>query len=131
LQFQATKRKRGRKFFELVGPEGPPHVALAGVKINGWRCTQCDNRTWGYWVEGTAISSFVARPDLPAASSGLFTVGTFPEIELATTAARWKELLGHKGTRGFASRPLGVVPEHEVVRRPELPTYEERRSFGA
>ena len=37
LKFQPTTRKRGRKFFELVGPEGPPHVAVAGVKINGWR----------------------------------------------------------------------------------------------
>jgi hypothetical protein len=49
LEFQPTIRKRGRKFFELVGPEGPPHVAVAGIKISGWRCTLCDHRTWGYW----------------------------------------------------------------------------------
>jgi hypothetical protein len=126
LQFQPTARKRARKFFELIGPAGPPHVAVAGMKINGWRCTQCDHHTWGYWVEGMAISSFVARSDLPTALGGVFTVGAFPEIELAVTASRWKELLGQKGTRGFASRQIGVVPDREVVRCPELATYEER-----
>ena len=128
LEFQPTTRKRGRRFFELIGPEGPPHVAVVGVKINGWRCTQCDHRTWGYWVEGMAISSFVARSELPTPLPGLFTVGAFPEIELAVTASRWKELPSQKGTRGFASRQIGVVPEHEVVRRPELATYEERQA---
>ena len=58
LEFPPTTRKRGRKFLELVGPEGPPHVAIAGVKINGWR---------------------------------------------------WKS-----------------APDHEVIRRPELPTFEKR-----
>ena len=123
LEFQPTIRKRGRKFFELIGPEGPPPVAVAGLKISGWRCTKCDHRTWGYWVEGLAISSFVARSDLSARLSGVFTVGTYPEIQLAVTALRWKELLGKKGTRGFASRQLGVAPDHEVVRRPQLATY--------
>lgn len=122
LEFQSTIRKLGRKFFELVGPEGPPHVAVAGIKISGWRCTQCDHRTWGYWVEGMAINSFVARSDLSALSRGVFTVGTAPEIQLAVTAPRWKELRGKKGARGFASRQVGVVPDHEVVRHPELPT---------
>jgi hypothetical protein len=126
LRFQPTTRKRGRRFFELVGPEGPPQVAVADVKISGWRCTHCDHRTWGYWVEGMEIHAFVARSDLLVSSGGVFTVGTFPEITLAVTAPRWKELLGRKGTRGFASRVLGVVPDHEVVRRPELATLEEQ-----
>ncbi len=125
LEFQSTIRKRGRKFYELVGPEGPPSVALAGIKSSGWRCTQCDHRTWGYWVEGFAIHSFIARSDLSALSSSVFTVGRFPEIQLAVTGPRWRELLGKIGTRGFASHRLGVVPDHEVVRRPELPAYEE------
>jgi hypothetical protein len=122
LEFQSTIRKRGKKFFELVGPEGPPHVAVSGINISGWRCTRCEHRRWGYWVEGMAINSFVARADLSIPPIGVFTVGTFPEIELAVTAPRWKELLGRKGARGFASRPLGVVPDQEVVRRPELPS---------
>ena len=60
LEFQPTIRKRGRKFFELVGPKGPPHVAVAGMKISGWRCTKCEHRTWGYWIEGMAFHFFVA-----------------------------------------------------------------------
>ena len=127
LEFQPTVRKGRKKFYELVGPEGPPHVAIAGVKINGWRCTQCDHRTWGYWVEGMAISSFVARSDLPPHLSGVFTVGAFPEIELAVTASRWRGMLGQKGTRGFSSRQVGVVPDHDVVRCPELPTAEQQQ----
>ena len=126
LEFQTTVRKGRKKFYELVGPEGPPHVAITGVKVSGWRCTQCDHRTWGYWVEGMAINSFVARSDLPPHLDGVFTVGAFPEIELAVTASRWKEMVGQKGTRGFASRQVGVVPDHEVVRRPELSTAEQQ-----
>jgi hypothetical protein len=126
LEFQPTIRKRGRKFFELVGPEGPTYVTVAGMKTIGWRCTQCDHRTWGCWIDGLAISSFIACRDLSPPICGVFTVGAFPEIELAVTASRWKELVGQRGTRGFTSRQLGVVPDHEVVRRPELPTYEER-----
>lgn len=126
LEFLPTIRKRGRKFFELVGPEGPPHVAVAGLKISGWRCTECDHRTWGYWIAGIEMNSFVARSDLSLPLTGVFTVGSFPEIELAVTAPRWKEMLGRKGTRGFTSRPLGVAPDHEVVRQPELSIYEER-----
>lgn len=127
LEFQPTVRKGRKKFYELVGPEGPPSVAIVGVKVTGWRCAQCDYRTWGYWVEGMAIHSFVARSDLPRHLGGVFTIGAFPEIELAVTASRWKELLGQKGTRGFVSRQVGVVPDHEVVRRPELPTVEQQR----
>lgn len=124
LEFQATERTGRNKFYELVGPEGPSPVAVTGLKISGWRCTKCDHRTWGYWVDGMDIRSFVARTDLPTHLDGVFTVGSFPEIELAITASRWKEMLGQKGTRGFASRPLGVAPDNEVVRRPELPIAE-------
>lgn len=90
LEFQPTLRKGRKKFFELVGPQGPPHVAVAGMKVSGWRCTQCDYRTWGYWIEGMAITFFIAQSDLPDRLHGVFTVGTFPEIELAVTGARWR-----------------------------------------
>jgi hypothetical protein len=127
LEFQPTVRKGRIKFYELVGPEGPPQVAVTGMKIDGWRCTECDYGRWGYWMESVAISTFIARADLPSHLNGLFTVGTFPEIELAVTASRWKEMLNQKGTRGFASRQVGVVPDNEVVRRPDLPTVEQRQ----
>lgn len=129
-----TGKGRARKFYELVGPVGPPLVAVAGMKISGWRCTACDHRTWRYWIEGMSINSFIAKTDLPPSLSGVFTVGRPPEVELAATAARWEELVGKKGTRGFVSSLLGVVPDHEVVRHPDLPTYEERLQesrFGA
>jgi hypothetical protein len=126
LGLRATVRKGRKKFYELIGPDGPPLVAVAGLKLNGWRCTSCDHRTWGYWVEGVAINSFVGRSDLPESLRGVFTVGVRPDVQLVATAPRWKELVGRKGTRGFASRLLGVAPDHEVVPRPELPIYEER-----
>jgi hypothetical protein len=126
LEFQPTIRKGRKKFFELVGPEGPPLVAVAGLMISGWRCAQCEYRTWGYWVKGMSINDFVAKSDLSTGKSSVFTVGKFPEIYLAVTAARWKELLGMKGTRGFTSRLLGVAPDHEVIRSPRLPTMEEQ-----
>ena len=127
LQFRPTIRRGRRKFFELVGPAGPPHVMVAGLEIRGWRCNQCDHREWGYWVEGCSIHSFVAKADLSPSLSGVFTVGTAPGIQLAVTAHRWKELVGRCGTRGFVSRPLGVVSDREVVRDRELPLFNDRR----
>jgi hypothetical protein len=122
LEFRPVKRSaRARKFHELIGPSGPPFVAVADMKVSGWRCPQCDHRTWGYWSEGLSIDSFVARSDLPRSPQGVFTVGVLPEVQLAATAERWHELVGRKGTRGIVSRLLGVVPDREVVRLPELP----------
>jgi len=116
LEFQPTIRKGRRKFFELVGPDGPPHVAVSGINSSGRRCAQCRRWTWSIGIEGMAIQSFVARTDLPVGLHGVFAVGAFPEIELAVTGARWKDILGRKGTRGFVSSLLGVVPDHEVLR---------------
>lgn len=124
LELRPVIRRGRRKFFELIGPEGPPFVAVVGMKLSGWRCEACDHRTWGYWNEGLDVSEFVARSNVPLGAS-VFTVGTYPEIELAVTAARWKEIVGRKGTRGFISGLLGIAPDEEVVRRPELPTVEE------
>ncbi len=125
-----TGKGRARNFYELVGPMGPPLVAVAGMKISGWRCTSCDHRIWGYWVEGMSINSFIAKSDLPPNLCGVFTIGGPPEVKLAVTATRWKELVGKRGTRGFVSRLLGVVPDHELVRHPELPTIKERLQEG-
>jgi hypothetical protein len=126
LKFQPVIRKRGaRRFYELLGPAGPPLVAVAGMKISGWRCSQCGHRTWSYWVKALSIRTFIAASDLPPFLRGIFTVGIPPEIHWAVTSERWKTLVGQKGTRGFASNLLGVVPEREVVREPELQTYED------
>jgi hypothetical protein len=131
LRLQAvTGKGRASKFYELVGPTGPPLVAVAGMKISGWRCTACDHRTWGYWIKGISINSFVAKTDLPPSLRGVFTIGGPPEVQLAVTATRWKGLVGKRGTRGFVSRLLGVVPDHELDRHPELPTYEEELQEG-
>ena len=120
-----TGKGRASKFYELVGPMGPPLVAVAGMKVSGWRCTECNHQTWGYWIEGMRINSFIAKADLPPSLLGVFTIGVPPEVRLAVTGARRKELVGKKGTRGFVSRLLGVVPDYELVRHPELPMYGE------
>lgn len=123
LEFQPTIRKGRKPYFELVGPDGPPEVGVAGLEVSGWRCPTCDYRVWGYWHQGSVFNSYVARADLPEVLPGVFTIGVRPEIELACTAARWKELVKQKGSRGFVSRPIGVVADHEVVRRPNLPEF--------
>lgn len=125
LEFRLTIRKGRKKFFELVGPEGPALVAVEALEPAGWQCASCGHQSWGYSDDRIAINSFVARSDLAAILPGVFTIGRYPEIALAVTAARWKELVGRQGTRGFVSRLLGVAPENEVIREPTLPIRQE------
>ena len=102
LIFRPTIRKGRKKFYELIGPEGPPRVAVAGLEHTGWRCIQCDHRTWGYFIDGLSMNSFIAMSDLPEPLPGLFNVGRPPEIELAVTGAGWKELVGRKARAGLS-----------------------------
>ncbi|MFO0966186.1 MAG: hypothetical protein U0793_11465 [Gemmataceae bacterium] len=127
LELQPVEGKRNaKKFFEIVGPPGPPFIAVAGLDTKGWRCTACSYRTpFGYTFDDTGLSQFVARGDLPSPLPDIFTVGQPPTIHLVATAKRWQELVGKKGARGFCSRLLGVAPDEEVIRHMELPTYED------
>lgn len=120
LEFRPTLRRGRRKFFELLGPEGPPTVAVSTLPLRGWRCPKCDHGTWGHFGDGLSMRTYVARCDLPDPLPTVFTIGTYPEVALAVTGARWKEMLGRRGTRGFTSRAVGVVPELDVVRNPQL-----------
>ena len=98
LQLQPVAgRGSARKFYELVGPIGPPLVAVAGMKTSGWRCTACDHRTCGYWIAGMSINSFIARTDFPASPHGVFTVGRSPDVQLAVTSARWERACWQEG----------------------------------
>lgn len=119
-----NKGRSRRKFYELVGPAGPPFVAAMELPVNGWRCSACNYMTWGYWIDGMSIRSCVADSDLPQPLPSLFTVGTPPEIYLCVTGERWRELLGKKGVRGFVSEALGIVSDQELIRHPDLPSNE-------
>lgn len=120
---------RSRKFYEVLGPAGPEFVGAAGLPVSGWHCSACRRPRFGYWTDGFSISSFIAASDLRVPLPGIFTVGSPPEVHLCATGERWRELVGKVGARGFVSRALGVVSDQELVRRPELPTYEDRRSI--
>ncbi|MFN7138562.1 MAG: hypothetical protein ACK4UN_04435 [Limisphaerales bacterium] len=115
-----VRKGKSRKFYELIGPAGPPFVAVAGLPASGWRCSECNRATWGYWLKGFPIHGFVAATDLPQPIPGVFTIGTPPEVHLCMTGSRWRELRGKPGTRGFVSRPLGVASDRELIRDPEL-----------
>lgn len=120
IQLRATERKGRRRFYEITGPSGPTHVAVAGLAITGWRCKGCRQSRFGYWGDGLKITNFVAAADLPSPLPCIFTVGSAPEIALCVTGVRWAQMLGKKGTRGFVSRRLGIVPPNEVIREPSL-----------
>jgi hypothetical protein len=62
-------KSRRRQFHELIGPEGPPFVAVAALPVRGWRCWLCGHRTWGYYVESMSINEFVAKSDLPSSTT--------------------------------------------------------------
>jgi hypothetical protein len=126
LPLEITSPTR-RRFYELVGPAGPPPVGVAGLPISGWRCGRCGHREFGYYAQGLGIHEFVARADLSNPLPGLFTVGRPPAVELCATARRWEELVGRKGTRGFTARQLGVVDDSELIRFPELAPLQARR----
>jgi hypothetical protein len=115
-------KSQRRRFYELIGPAGPPFVSVSGLAVDGWKCSGCGRSTWGYWIKGFSIHSFISRSELSEPMLGIFTVGSLPEVHLCATAPRWRELIGKKGVRGFVSQPLGVAPEHEAVFNPELPT---------
>lgn len=119
---ETTRKRKGRKFYEIVGPAGPTFVAVSSLKANGWRCEECGQAYWGYRQAGLSIHSFVAAKDLQDPLPGLFTVGLPPEVYLCATGSRWRELVGKVGVRGFTSSALGVVQDHEVIRNPELPS---------
>jgi hypothetical protein len=124
LQFRPTVRgKRARKqFFELAGPSGPDYVALAGQKLKGWRCDACGLSFYSCrYSEDCDINRFVARADLPDPLPEVFTVGKQPNVSLCVTAGRWAKMVDRPGTRGIVSSLLGVAPDNEVVRTPELP----------
>ena len=126
LVLQPTNRKgRGKSFFELVGPSGPPFVALRGFEPSGWYCVKCGYRTWGYEGHDLGINEFVAKVDLPKRLPSVFTVGEAPEVQLVVSASRWRELVGKRESRGIVSNLLGVVPDRDLVRHPDLPTREE------
>lgn len=129
LKLREVKRKgKGRDFFEVIGPGGLPFVGVSGLSVKGWRCEDCNGGVWGYWLPRLSMNSFVAARALPNPLPTLFTVGVPPEIYVCVTGVRWRELVGKVGVRGFTSRPLGVVPDHEVVVAPELPKRGRSRS---
>ncbi|HEY8750408.1 MAG TPA: hypothetical protein VIM11_20660 [Tepidisphaeraceae bacterium] len=121
LNFRAVEKAPSKRtLYELVGPPTIPLVAVAGLPIDGWRCKQCGQRLWGYWIDGLNIVSFIARSDLPKPLPTMFTVGEPPEAKLCVTAERWRQLAGRKGTNGIKSSRIGVVDDEDVVRVPEL-----------
>lgn len=123
LKFQLVERsKRARKqYFELLGPAGAPNVAIRGLDFTGWHCGLCGTRSFGYWSEAASMIRFVARADLPDPLPEVFTIGPLHHLELCVTAERWSRMVGQRGTRGIVSMPIGVVPDEEVERAPELP----------
>lgn len=126
LSLRAVIRSaKARKFYEILGPGGPPFVGVTELPVKGWQCSQCQHSQWGYWIDGFAFHDFVASSYLSSDNLGIFTVGSHPNIHLCATGERWRELAGRKGVRGFVSRPLGVVKTHDFVLNPVLPTYEE------
>jgi hypothetical protein len=129
LQFRPVERRRTarKRFFELIGPAGIPFVAVADLPVSGWFCSSCGYRTFGCWVEGLETHQFVGQDDLAKPLPGLFTVGIPPGVQLCATGQRWRELVGKKGSRGFVSLPLGVVPARQVLRNPALESLESQQ----
>jgi hypothetical protein len=100
--------------FELLGPAGPVFVAVAGLQVSGWRCSGCGRLTWGYWIDGFSIHSFIAASDLPRPLPGIFTVGRPPEVHLCATGERWRRLVG-KAVRALSAMRWVWFPDREVV----------------
>jgi hypothetical protein len=126
LRFKRVERnKKARKqYFELIGPAGPPYVAIRNVEFSGWECPSCKARSFGHWSETSAMTNFVARADLPQPMPEVFTIGPPHSLALCVTADRWAQMVGQRGTRGMVSMPIGVVPDDEVDRAPQLPPRE-------
>jgi hypothetical protein len=123
LQFRLVKRqsKSRKQYFELIGPSGPPEVVIAGRELQGWQCVSCEARTFSHvYSPDVGIGTCIAREDLPNPLPSVFTIGTQPNVSLCVTGQRWASIAGTAGTRGLVSRLVGVVPDGEVIRNPEL-----------
>ncbi|HQR07655.1 MAG TPA: hypothetical protein PLN21_12580 [Gemmatales bacterium] len=123
LQFQpALNQQNKKKYFELIGPAGPALVGIRSKPVQGWKCSTCGHRWFGYWSRDFSLNMFVAKDDLPSPLPSMFTIGRLPDIHLVATAERWSQLVGKKGAKKIISTPIGVVAGNEIVREPELPT---------
>jgi hypothetical protein len=121
LRLVERERRARKQFFELLGPSGPPLVAVASRQPSGWHCETCGARYFPYfWSDDASIRCFVARADLPQPVPDVFTIGTQPNVSLCMSAGRWSSLVGKRGTRGLISQLVGVVPDEEVIREPSL-----------
>jgi hypothetical protein len=121
LQFRSVSSTGRGRFFELMGPTGANCVALVGRRAQGWRCETCGHKLFWYQENNSGLHQFVASVDLPIPLPGLFTIGSAAEVQLVATAVRWEGLIGLRGTRGFVSRRLGVLPDSSMLRTPDLP----------
>jgi hypothetical protein len=124
LKFQTVvlKTPSRQAYYELIGPTGPPRVAIADAKPTGWRCAACGSSCFRYHRPGSRLHQFVSDNDLPQPLSEVFAIGTPGQIELCMLASRWQAMIGKPGARGIVSTPIGVADQCQVVKEVALAT---------
>jgi hypothetical protein len=117
-----------RKFFEIIPKSFIPKVSIKGRAVNGWRCSSCENRSFG--IRGMELGTHVVcRSDLPSPIPNCFFVGCPDRFSLCMNAARFREIFGRSRPGKMLSNPLAIVDENHCVRRPWLPTLEQNGAY--
>jgi hypothetical protein len=117
--------KRRRKLFEILPKLFLSEVAIKGVEVEGWHCSKCGHRHM--WFTGANHGlQVVCRADLPSPEPKIFFVGQPNRYELCLRISRFAELREMAGTRQMLKDRVAMVDQAECVRRPKLPTREER-----
>jgi len=119
--------RRRTEYFEMVPKKFLARVAVRNLDAVGWRCDKCKCRSFAHPDLGWAVD-VVSREDLKKIRTKFFFVGTPLDYELCMPHARWRALREQTQARGIVFERLAVVDARNCVRRPRLPTLEERLS---
>jgi len=120
--WRSVRRNKGARkaFYECVGLEAVPFVAIRNQAFSGWECGECGHRVYGISRKGFSFSQAVSSANLNQPILSCFPVGPRFGAQVCATRDRWLQIRGRPGTRGIVPGPLGVVRPSEADSSPPL-----------
>lgn len=114
LEFRPIVRdaRARKKYFELIGPSGPPFVAVKQIAASTSQCCECGRKKVSYFEnDDQPFPDFTQRSNHPNPIATIFTIGKLPYVKLCMRRDRWQSIVGKKNARGITSRRTGIVED--------------------